>query len=63
MNLVFSSFEYPRLTAIFRHREYSTVYTGGMTGTGGGGTPTRPRGARMLVRDLALKLNGVSGLG
>jgi hypothetical protein len=31
--------------------------------TGGGGTPTRPRGARMLVRDLALKLNGVSGLG
>ena len=34
-----------------------------MTGTGGGGTPTRPRGARMLVRDLALKLNGVSGLG
>jgi hypothetical protein len=61
MNLVFSSFEYPRLTAIFRHRVQYTVYTGGMTG--GGGTPTRPRGARMLVRDLALKLNGVSGLG
>jgi len=46
MNLVFSSFEYPRLTAIFRHREYSTQCTPGAWPGPGGVARPRARAVR-----------------